>query len=63
MHIALLPLLGLLLIIAIAWYLIQNLTLPPLVRMVVIVIACVLLILWVAQVFGLMGGLGGVSLR
>lgn len=56
MHIALLPLIGILLIVAIAYYAINQLTLPPPVRMVIIVLACVLLILWVASVFGLMSG-------
>jgi hypothetical protein len=56
MHIAIIPLIGLLLIIAIAWYAITQLTLPPPVRMVVIVLACVILILWVASIFGLLGG-------
>ena len=58
MHIAIIPLLGVLLIAAIAWYAISQLTLPAPVRMVIIVIACVILILWVASVFGLMSGTG-----
>jgi hypothetical protein len=53
-----LQLIGILLIIAIAWYLLQNLTLSPPVRMVVIVVGCVLLIVWVVSAFGLTGGLG-----
>lgn len=56
MHIAIVPLIGVLLICAIAWYAISQMTLPPPVRMVIIVIACVILILWVASVFGLMSG-------
>ena len=60
MHIHLIPIIGLLLIIAIVWYLINQLTLPPPVRMVIIVIACVICILIVAQMFGVMD-LGGVS--
>ena len=60
MHIHLIPIIGLLLIIEIVWYLINQLTLPPPVRMVIIVIACVICILIVAQMFGVMD-LGGVS--
>ena len=60
-HIAIVPLIGLLLILAIAWYLFTQLTLPQPVRMVVIVVACMILILWVASLFGLLGG-GVVSL-
>ncbi len=60
MHIHLIPIIGLLLIIAIVWYLINQLTLPPPVRMVIIVVACVICILIVAQMFGVMD-LGGVS--
>ena len=56
MHISLIPLIGVLLIVAVAWYCINQLTLPPPVRMVIIVIACVILILWVASIFGLMPG-------
>ena len=62
MHIALIPIIGLLLIIAIAWYAINQLTLPPPVRMVIIVVACVICILVVAGMFGVVD-LGGVSLR
>ena len=60
-HIAIVPLIGLLLIIALAWYLFTQLTLPQPVRMVVIVVACVVLILWVASLFGVLGG-GVISL-
>jgi hypothetical protein len=56
MHIALIPLIGVLLIVAIAWYAINQLTLPPMVKTVIIVLACVILIIWVASVFGLMPG-------
>ncbi len=51
-------LVGILLLIAIGWYLLQNLTLPPPVRMVVIVVGCLILMLWVASAFGLTGALG-----
>ncbi len=65
MHIHLIPIIGLLLIIAIVWYLINQLTLPPPVRMVIIVVACVICILIVAQMFGVMdfGGVSVSSLR
>lgn len=56
MHIAILPLIGLLLIIGIAWYAIQQIPLPPMVKTVIIVVVCCLLILWVASIFGLMPG-------
>jgi hypothetical protein len=59
----LLQLIGLLLIIAIGWYLLSVLTLPPPVRMVIIVVACVILMIWVAGIFGLGGGLGHLNLR
>jgi hypothetical protein len=58
MHIAILPIIGLLLIVAILWYAINQMTLPPPVKMVVIVIGCVLLILIVAQIFGVFNGAG-----
>lgn len=60
MHIHLIPIIGLLLIVAIAWYCINQLTLPAPVRMVIIVVACVICILVVAQMFGVMD-FGGVS--
>ncbi len=56
MHIAIIPLLGLLLIVAIAWWAISSLSLPPPIRMIVIVVVAVLCILWVASTFGLMQG-------
>jgi hypothetical protein len=56
MHIAIVPLIGILLIIGLAWYAISQIPLPPPVRIVIIVLACVILILWVASVFGLLGG-------
>lgn len=58
MHIAILPIIGLLLIAAILWYAINQMTLPPPVRMVVIVVGCMLLILIVAQIFGVFNGAG-----
>lgn len=58
MHIHLIPLIGLLLIVAIAWYAINQLSLPPPVRMIIIVVACVICILIVAQMFGVMDGAG-----
>jgi hypothetical protein len=61
MHIALIPIIGLLLICAIAWYCLNQMTLPPPVRMVIIVIACVILILIVADMFGV-GGMGHLSI-
>jgi len=63
MHIALIPIIGLLLIIAIAWYAISQMTLPPPVRMIIIVIACVVCILVVADMFGVMSLGGHVSLN
>ena len=62
MHIALIPIIGVLLIVAVCWYLLNQLTLPPPVRMVVIVVACVILILVIADMFGV-GGLGHVSIN
>jgi hypothetical protein len=62
MHIALIPIIGVLLIVAIAWYLLNQLSLPPPVRMVVIVVACVILILIVADMFGVFSLGGRVSL-
>ncbi len=56
-----LQLIGLLLVVSIAWYAISQLTLPPPVRMVVIVVCCIILILWAISAFGLGGSLG--SLR
>lgn len=56
MHVAILPIIGLLLIIAIVWYAINQMTLPPPLRTVVIVVACVICILLVAQIFGVFGG-------
>ncbi len=56
-------LIGILLIVAISWYAINNLTLPPPVRMVVIVLGCVLLIVWVAGAFGLGGGFPALRIR
>jgi hypothetical protein len=63
MHIAIIPIIGLLLIVAIAWYAINQLTLPPPVRMIIIVIACVVCILIVADMFGVMSLGGRVSLN
>lgn len=54
MHINVIALIGLLLIIAIAWWAISSLSLPPPIRMIVIVVIAVLCILWVASTFGLM---------
>ncbi len=56
MHIALIPLLGLLLIVAIAYWAISQLSLPPPIRMIVIVVVAVLCILWVASAFGVIQG-------
>ncbi len=56
MHIAIIPLIGLLLIIGIAYYAINQIPLPPPVKMVIIVVVCCILILWVASVFGLLPG-------
>jgi hypothetical protein len=63
MHIAIIPIIGLLLIVALAWYAINQLTLPPPVRMIIIVIACVICILIVADMFGVMSLGGRVSLN
>lgn len=56
-------LIGILLIIAIVWYMLNNIPLPPPVRMVVIVIGCIFLIVIVANMFGLSGGFGHLNLR
>jgi len=56
MHIAIIPLLGLLLICAIAWWAISQLALPQPLRMIIIVVVAVLCILWVAQTFGVISG-------
>lgn len=56
MHINIIALIGLLLIVAIAWWAINQLSLPPPIRMIVIVVVAVLCILWVAQTFGLLNG-------
>lgn len=44
------------LIISIAWYAISQLTLPPPIRMIIIVVVAVLCILWVGQTFGVFSG-------
>lgn len=59
----LIQLIGLLLVIALLWYLITYLPLPQPVRMVVIVIGCVILLIWVINAFGLGGGLGSMHLN
>lgn len=56
MHIAIVPLIGLLLIIAIAYWAISQITLPPPIRMIIIVVVAVLCILWVGQTFGVFSG-------
>lgn len=56
MHVNIIALIGLLLIVAIAWWAISQLSLPQPIRMIVIVVVAVLCILWVAQAFGLMSG-------
>lgn len=58
MHIALIPLLGLLLICAIAWWAINYLSLPPPIKMIIVVVVAVLCIIWVAHTFGLLEGTG-----
>lgn len=56
MHINIVHTIGILLIIALAWGAIQYMTLPPPVKMIVIVLMFVLAILWVAETFGLFPG-------
>lgn len=56
MHINIIALIGLLLIVAIAWWAINSLSLPPPIRMIVICVVAILCILWVAQTFGLLNG-------
>ena len=47
-----------LLVIAIAWWAISQLTLPPPVRMVVVVLGAVLLIVWLLSLGGMGAGIG-----
>lgn len=54
MHIAIVPLIGLILIIAIAWWALGQFPVPEPVRWIVIAVLAVLAILWVADAFGIM---------